>query len=405
MAKRFSLLKELVCSKCGRIYQHDKVIGTCECGYPLLAHYDLDELKDSFNDNNLSTREKTLWRYHEILPVNREKNIVSLGEGFTPLISAHKMGPELGLNNLMIKDEGVIPTGTFKARGATVGISKCKELGIKKISMPTNGNAGAAWAAYAARAGIEMIVVMPEDAPLINRAECYSTGSKLYLVKGLISDAGAIVKRASSAHGLFDVSTLKEPYRIEGKKTMLLEIFEQMDHELPDVIVYPTGGGVGIIGMYKAMNELEHAGILDDAKTRFVAVQAAGCAPIVEAFDHGRQESEYWKDSKTVAFGINVPKALGDFLVLNALYKTRGKAVRVEDQDLLASQKQVASQEGIFMCPEGASTISAIRLLREDGWIDPGEKVVALNTGTGIKYPQTVKVTVPTLNPGQDITL
>jgi len=302
-----------------------------------------------------------------------------------------------------MKDEGLIPTGTFKARGAAVGVSRAKELGIDVLAMPTNGNAGGAWAAYCASAGIKAVIVMPKDAPAINSKECAITGTELYLVDGLISDAGKIVARAVAAQGWFDASTLKEPYRIEGKKTMGLEIAEQFGWRVPDVILYPTGGGVGIIGIYKALLELQEMGWIGDKLPRLVAVQASGCAPIIKAWKENKKESEFWENAHTLAFGITVPKALGDFLVLDAIYKTDGCAVAVDDEDTEAAQKLLAEREGAFICPEGAATLAAAHKLREEGWIKPDEEVVALNTGTGLKYPQSVNVSPPLLRPEDDL--
>lgn len=405
MVNSYSSLANLECSKCGKTYDHNQVNGTCQCGYPLLARYDLEKAKDSFSKVTLSGRENSLWRYHEMLPVLDERNKVSLGEGMTPIVTTSRLGEDVGINNLMIKDEGMVPTGTFKARGATVGVSKCKELGIKRISMPTNGNAGAAWSTYAARAGIDTYIVMPTDAPEITRAECYEAGAHLYLINGLINDAGAVVKKAAEKYNFFDVSTLKEPYRLEGKKTMGLEIIEQLGWKQPDVIAYPTGGGVGLIGIHKALQELKGMGLIDEITTRLVSVQADGCAPIVKAFDERKEESDFFKDSSTVAFGINVPKALGDFLILRALYETDGKAISVSDEDILHYQKATASKEGLFMCPEGAATVAAVKKLKEEGWIDHNETVLALNTGSGIKYPNTVSVEAPLLQKGDDINI
>ncbi len=402
---QFSTLEHLKCSKCGRIYPHDIPVNTCECGYPLLSVYDLEKARETMTKKGIAGRINSLWRYHEVLPVIQEKNVVTLGEGMTPIVTAERLGQEMGVRNLMIKDEGLLPTGTFKARGASVGVSKCKELGIKSISMPTNGNAGSAWSTYAARAGISSYIVMPVDAPQIARAECYVTGSRLFLIKGLINDAGAAVKQASKDYDLFDVSTLKEPYRLEGKKTMGYELLEQLDWQLPDVILYPTGGGVGIIGIYKALNEALEMDLIDSITTRLVSVQAEGCAPIVKAFSEKKAESEFWKGSETVAFGINVPKALGDFLVLDSVYKTKGTAIAIPDGEILKYQKRTATLNGQFLCPEGASTIAAAKKLREEGWIDAGEKVLALNTGSGIKYPNTVSVDAPTLESGERIIL
>jgi threonine synthase len=326
-----------------------------------------------------------------------------MGEGMTPLLKLAASGKKAGIPNLYMKDEGVIPTGTFKARGAAVGVSRAKELGVRVLAMPTNGNAGAAWAAYCARAGIRSVIVMPEEAPMITRKECAVNGADLYLVRGLISDAGRIVGRAVKKYGFFDASTLKEPYRIEGKKTMGLEIAEQFGWEVPEVIIYPTGGGVGIIGIYKAMLELREMGWIGKNLPRLVAVQAAGCAPIIKAWREGKKESEFWQNSRTLAFGINVPKALGDFLVLEALYKTGGCAVAVEDDEIIRAQRSLGALEGVFVCPEGGATLAAAEKLRRDGWIAEHERVVLLNTGTGLIYPETVSAEAPLLNPDDDI--
>ncbi len=405
MYKQYSFLNSLICSRCGKKYDPSVVQTVCSCGGPLLTEYDLASINENVSPQDFAKRSPNLWRYHELLPVVDEKNVVTLGEGMTPMLRAKTLENKLDLNNLYIKDEGILPTGTFKARGAAVGLSKAKELGIRKISMPTNGNAGAAWATYAARAGITSVIVMPKDAPKITRCECYAAGSRLYLVDGLISDAGAIVKKASEKYGLFDVSTLKEPYRLEGKKTMGLEILEQLDWKAPDVIIYPTGGGVGIIGIYKAMKELKEMGWIDEISTRLVSVQAEGCAPIVKAWEQKKSESEFWKNSETIAFGINVPKALGDFLVLDAIYKTNGSAVAISDREIIESQLETARKEGLFMCPEGAATIAAARKLRNQGWIDKNETVVALNTGSGLKYPEVLDFNAPLLRPEEELSL
>jgi threonine synthase len=398
-----SFLSHLECSKCGKKYDSELQNQLCSCGGPLICHYDLEGAKKAFTKKDLLHREPTLWRYKELLPVRDEKNIISLGEGMTPMIPLTTIGPKYGMNNLYMKDEGIIPSGTFKSRGAAVGVSKAKEVGIKTLAMPTNGNAGAAWSTYAARAGIQCVIIMPEDAPEITRNECAITGADLYLVNGLISDAGKIVGRAVANKGYFDASTLKEPYRIEGKKTMGLEIAEQFNWEVPDVILYPTGGGVGIIGIYKALKELQAMGWIGEKMPRLVAVQAAGCAPIVKAWEEKKPASEFWNDANTVAFGITVPKALGDFLVLEAVYNSNGCAIAIEDEELLKAQAELAATEGAFICPEGAATLSAAIKLREQGWIKADEKVVLLNTGTGLKYPDTVQVKVPVLQPDDNI--
>jgi len=397
MSKTHSAITELYCPKCARTYSPDEIHQLCKCGSPLLVRYDLDRAKRSFTREALSQRGKSLWRYRELLPVKDTENIVTLGEGLTPLLPLRKAGKLAGIGNLLIKDEGVIPTGTFKARGAAVGVSRAKELGVRALAMPTNGNAGAAWSIYCARAGIQANIVMPEDAPKITRNECAAAGASLHLVKGLISDCGRIVAASIKAHGWYDASTLKEPYRIEGKKTMGLEIAEQLGFRLPDVILYPTGGGVGIIGIHKALVELKALGLVEGDLPRLVAVQAAGCAPIVKAYEQRRTESDFFPDSKTVAFGINVPKALGDFLVLKAVYETGGCAAQVTDDEILDALRTLARTEGAFVCPEGAAIYAAAKNLREQGFIREDDTVVLLNTGAGIKYPDTLQIDIPYL--------
>jgi len=357
----------------------------------LLARYDLTSI--TVGPAEIATRPPDLWRYHELLPVSARQHVVTLGEGMTPLLAVPRLGERLGLPRLMIKEEGVLPTGSFKARGAAVGVSRAAELGVTAMAMPTNGNAGAAWAAYAARAGLEMLVAMPFDAPMITRLETIVAGGDLRLVDGLISDAGRLVAETlADRPSWFDVSTLKEPYRIEGKKTMGLEIVEQLGWRMPDVIIYPTGGGVGLIGIHKALTEARELGWVGGPLPRLVCVQSTGCAPIVRAYDAGDRESEPWVGARTVAFGITVPKALGDFLVLDALADTSGTAIAVDDADLLADLRLVGALEGMFLCPEGAATVTAARSLRERGWLSPDDQVVLLNTGSGLIYPDTVAV-------------
>jgi threonine synthase len=328
-----------------------------------------------------------------------------MGEGMTPLIRLTRMGEELGLKMLLLKDEGLLPTGTFKARGAAVGISRARELGVGRVAMPTNGNAGAAWAAYAARAGIEVAIAMPTDAPAATRAECFITGAHLYLIDGLIGDAGAalrpLVQRDDARY--FDVSTFKEPYRLEGKKTMGLELAEQLGWHFPDVILYPTGGGVGLIGMHKAFQELLELGWVSGPLPKLVAVQADGCAPVVRAFHQGADRAEPWVDSHTVAFGINVPAPVGDAMMLRALYESGGTAVAVSDEELLDAQRRIAAREGCFICPEGAAAVQALRVLLDSGWLAPDDSTVVLNTGSGVKYADLVRVDVPTFPAGQPI--
>ncbi len=400
----FSYLTNLRCPRCDARYPADVVQGVCSCGSPLLAQYDLSRLAAESSRAAFAEREPSLWRYHELLPVSQPEHVVSLGEGMTPLLALPRLGERIGVPRLLLKDEGTIPTGSFKARGAAVGVSRAAELGVRGIAMPTNGNAGAAWALYAARAGLHALIAMPEQAPVICRSEVAAAGAELYLVSGHIGDCGRLVNAAVARRGgVQEVSTLKEPYRLEGKKTMGFEIVEQLGWRMPAVIVYPTGGGVGIIGIHKALSELVELGWMKGPLPRLVAVQAAGCAPIVRAFESGARESSPWPDPHTVAFGLSVPKALGDFLILDAIYRTDGCAVAVSDAELLAAQQELASTEGALVCPEGAATIAAIRVLRERGEIGEDEVVVALNTGAGIKYPQTLSATAPLLRPDGEI--
>jgi threonine synthase len=394
----FSMLSHLECSRDGSRHDADIVQGTSPLGYPLLARYDLDQVAEAVTPADIASRAPDLWRYHELLPVRDRARVVTLGEGMTPLLALPRHGARLGVPGLRIKDEGLVPTGAFKARGAAVGVSRAVELGVQGVAMPTNGNAGAAWAAYAARACIRALIAMPVDAPVITRRECVVAGAELYLVDGLIGDAGDLIARAvQSRDGYQDTSTLKEPYRVEGKKTMGYEIVEQLGWRCPDVIVYPAGGGVGIIAIHKALLELRELGWIAGDLPRLVAVQAAGCAPIVDAFAAGLDESTAPQNPHTIAFGTNVPKALGDFLVLDAVRSTAGTAIAVQDGELLAAQGALARDEGIWVCPEGAACFAAVGRLRETGWLSKDEDVVVLNTGTGLIYPDTVPVDVPTL--------
>jgi threonine synthase len=395
-----SHLSHLECPACGTTHDADAPQNLCACGSPLLARYDLPALAAATTFDAMTARPPTLWRYRELLPVRSDEHVVTMGEGMTPLLPLPRLGERLGVPGLLMKDEGLIPTGSFKARGAAVGVSRARELGIAGVAMPTNGNAGAAWASYAARGGLRSLVVMPAGAPAITRRECAAAGADLYLVDGLIGDAGAIVAGAVADGAWFDVSTLKEPYRLEGKKTMGIEIYEQLGRRVPDVIVYPTGGGVGLIGIHKALHELRDLGWLDGPLPRLVAAQAAGCAPIVRAFERGERTAEAWPDAHTVAFGINVAEPLGATLILDAIADTDGCAVAVEDDELLSALAETARLEGAFVCPEGAAGVAAIRRLRGSGWIGAGDEVVLLNTGAGIKYPETVSADPPVLSPG-----
>lgn len=390
MTTYFSSLTHLECSRDGSRHDADVVQGTSPRGAPLLARYDLERVAATVTRERIAARPPDLWRYHELLPVRDPAHVATLGEGMTPLLDLPRHGARLGVPSLRMKDESLLPTGAFKARGAAVGVSRAAELGVAGIAMPTNGNAGAAWASYAARAGLRSLIVMPTGAPVITRRECEMAGAELHLVDGHIGDAGARVKELIAERGGYqDTSTLREPYRIEGKKTMGFEIAEQLGWRAPDVILYPTGGGVGIIGIHKAMQELRELGWLTGEPSRLVAVQATGCAPIVDAFHAGHAESTAPADPHTVAFGIRVPKALGDFLVLDAVRSTGGTAVAVTDGELLAAQAALARDEGSWVCPEGAACFAAVAQLRESGWLTGTEEVVVLNTGTGLLYPDT----------------
>ena len=391
MTSAYSALEHLQCSRCARAYDASQIQGTCCCGAPLLACYDLKRARSLVTVQQIAARPPSLWRYHELLPVTSAGNVVSLGEGMTPLLPMGRLGKELGVPALLMKDESPLPTGTFKARGAAVGVSRAAELGAACVAMPTNGNAGAAWAAFAARAGLPCLIAMPLDAPEITRAECAAAGAEIYLVDGLIGDAGALIAAAVAERaGCQDTATLREPYRLEGKKTIGLEIAEQLGWRVPDVILCPVGGGVGLIGIYKALRELRQLGWIGPDLPRLVAVQAAGCAPVVRAFEQQAAQTQPWPDARTEAFGLTVPAPLGGFLVLEAIRATGGTAVAVTDAELLAGLRQAARAEGTWVCPETGACIAAVGQLREAGWLAESDEVVVLNTGAGLKYPQTV---------------
>ena len=375
----------------------------CTCGGPLLVRYDLAKVKASVTKQALAGRVASMWRYREFLPVEDDNNIVSLGEGMTPLLMTPGLGKAIGIEDLWVKDEGLNPTGTFKSRGAATGMSKVKEFGLRTVAMPTAGNAGGAWSAYAARAGVEMVVIMPVDAPAITMKECYAYGARTYLVKGLISDAGKIVGKAVKKYGYFDASTLKEPYRIEGKKTMGLEILEQLGWEVPDAILYPTGGGVGLIGIWKALDELEEMGWIGSKRPKLISVQAKGCMPIVKAWNEGKEASEFFQGAHTLAGGVRVPKALGDFIVLKACRETGGTAIAVSDEDILKGTFLASRNEGMFICPEGGAAVAAAQQLRQRGFLGANDRVVILNTGSGLKYPEIIDGDLPILETDEEI--
>jgi threonine synthase len=383
-----SFLSHLECPRCGAVRDAHVLTNLCDCGSPLLARYDLAAVARAVTPDDLAYRSADLWRYRELLPVSSTRP-VTLGEGWTPLLPAPRYGASVGVPDLLVKDEGLLPTGSFKARGAAVGVARAAELGVKHIAMPTNGNAGAAWATYAARAGMRATIAMPTGAPVITRQECLTAGADLHLVDGHIGDAGALIRSLlATSPDIFDASTLKEPYRIEGKKTMGLEIAEQLEWWLPDVIVYPTGGGVGLIGIHKGLSELRTLGWISDRPLpRLVAVQSTGCAPVVRAFDAGATRCQPWADPSTVAFGIQVPAPLGDELILAALADTNGTAIAVDDAEILEDLAAFGRHEGLLLCPEGAAALTAVRHLRRSSWLTADDRVVVLNTGAGIKYP------------------
>jgi len=384
-----STLTHLECSYCGKEYDADVLQTLCPaCGKPLLACYDLEGTKKKWPRESLKDRETTLWRYWEILPLKDKANAVTLGEGYTPLFPARRLGKELGMSNLFIKDEGLNPTGSFKARGLCMAISRAKELGVKEVVIPSAGNAAGAMAAYAAKAGMVAHVFMPQDVPLPFRMECRAYGAQVTLIHGLITECGQQARQAASEHGWFDVSTLNEPYRVEGKKTMGYELAEAFNWDLPDVIFYPTGGGTGLIGMWKAFSEMAKLGWIGERRPRMVVVQADGCAPIPRAFEAGEEFAKPWENAATVAAGLRVPAAIGDFLILRAVRESGGTAIAVSDEALILAQSRMASREGVFACPEGGATLAALEKLLAKGWIGKEEKVVLFNTGTGLKYPE-----------------
>lgn len=377
----------LECAKCGAKYEPNRIYNLCTaCGKPLLVRYDLKAAAAGIKREDLKNRVSSLWRYREVLPVVSDENIVTLGEGWTPLIHASRLGQKIGLGNVYIKDEALNPTGAFKARGLCMAVSMAKELGIKKVAIPSAGNAAGAMAAYAARAGMEAYVFMPVDTPVANRIECVELGAHVTLINGLITDCGAEVAKRKEAEGWFDVSTLKEPYRIEGKKTMGYELAEQFNWELPDVILYPTGGGTGLVGMWKAFDEMEQMGWIGNKRPRMYTVQATGCAPIVRAFENGWDEAPEFENAHTVASGLRVPRAIGDFIMLNILRTSGGGAVAVTDEEMITATREIGSLEGMFCAPEGAACLPVLRKLIAEGKVTSKDRVVIFNTGAGMKY-------------------
>lgn len=386
-ADRATFVTHLECSLTGARYEPDRLHGLSEAGRPLLVRYDLEGVRKALTREELARRPMDMWRWRELLPVRHTRNVVSLGENATPIVSLPATAARLGGGALLVKDEGRLPTASFKARGLVMAVSMAKELGVTRIAMPTNGNAGAALAAYASRAGIETIIFCPDDTPEINVREIAAQGARVYRVNGLIDDCGAIVSEGAKRTGWFDLSTLKEPYRIEGKKTMGLELAEQFDWTLPQAIFYPTGGGTGLIGMWKAFDELQALGFIGPERPKMFAVQAEGCAPIVKAFDDGAEHAERWENAHTIASGIRVPRAVGDFLILRAVRASGGRAVAVSDEAIADAVARVARDDGLLLCPEGGATLAAYVQALAQGWIGKADRALLFNCASGLKYP------------------
>jgi threonine synthase len=382
-----TFLTHLACSKCNAVYPPGRVYNLCTaCGGPLLVYYDLDRARAELTRDSFRQGPNNMWRYGPLLPVADPAHIISLGEGMTPLVRTPRLGRRLGAERLYVKDEGLNPTGTFKARGLSCAVSMAKELGVRELAIPSAGNAAGALAAYAAAAGIPAHIYMPRDVPAANFIECKMFGAEVTLVDGLISDCARLVADRCAAQGWFDVTTLKEPYRIEGKKTMGLELAEQMDWKLPDAIFYPTGGGVGIIGMWKAFREMEQLGWIGTKRPKMIVVQAAGCRPVVDAFERGATQSEFFENAGTVASGLRVPKPLGDFLILQAVRESGGTCIAVTDEELLDAGQLLAQSEGLFVAPEGAACVAGLEKLLRSGFLRKDAEIVIYNTGSGLKY-------------------
>jgi threonine synthase len=393
--KFMTTLTHLECSVCGKRRDAGLIHNLCECGGPLLVLYDLEKAKATWSRDALAKGPSSMWRYAAVLPVQNESSIVTLGEGMTPIVKTNKLGARLGASDLWVKDEGINPTGSFKARGLSCAVSMCVELGIRKVAIPSAGNAASAMAAYAAAAGIEAHIFMPRDVPQSNYIECKAFGANVTLVDGLISDCGRMVAERKDAEGWFDVSTLKEPYRIEGKKTMGYEVAEQLDWTLPDAIFYPAGGGVGMIGMWKAFGEMEALGWIGSKRPKMIAVQTEGCQPIVRAFERGESKSQFWENAHTVAAGLRVPKPLGDALTLDAVRKSGGTAIAVSDEELLDACLELGADEGIFAAPEGGACVAGLKKLLATGFLKPDERIVLYNTGAGLKYLEAFSTRFP----------
>lgn len=395
-----SYLTHLECTNCGETYPADHLMTTCPaCGKVLFARYDLAGAAKEMTKEALKERPWNLWRYFEIMPIQDPANALTLGEGGTPLLDVPRLGATLGLDRLRVKDDGQNPTGSFKSRGLGSAVSRAKELGATSVAIPSAGNAAAAMSAYAARAGLDAYVFMPADAPVVTKAECRAYGAKVFLVKGLINDAGKVAKQGAEQRGWFDVSTLKEPYRAEGKKTMGLELAEQMGWRVPDAIVYPTGGGTGIVGMWKAFNELEEMGLIGSKRPKMIVVQSETCAPIVRAFERGERHAELWQGAHTLAPGIRVPVAIGDYLILDAVRQSGGTAIAVSDEELIGGMHLLAEKEGLFTSPEGGALVAAAQKLRERGFLSRDEEVLLFLTGSGLKHTELITADYPVLDP------
>jgi threonine synthase len=389
-----SFASHLECARCRKHHETGRVHNLCDCGSPLLVRYELGRIQGPALRHQLASRPPNLWRYGELLPVTRESSIVSLGEGFTPLLRARRLGEKLGVPNLYLKDEGVNPTGSFKARGQAVAISMARELSLKKVAVPSAGNAGGAMAAYAAAAGMQALVYMPEGTPVVNRLECALLGAEVALVPGSIKDCGRALRERIEHEGWFDMSTLREPYRVEGKKTMAYEVVEQLDGKVPDAMIYPTGGGTGLVGMWKAFDEMEELGWIRRQRPRLIAVQATGCAPMVRAYAARAERAEEWLNPNTLASGLRVPSAIGDFLILRALRETHGLAIAVSDDAMLDGVRQIAETEGLVTAPEGGATLAALKQLLQEGSLAGDDTVVLFLTGSGYKYLEAMQQAV-----------
>jgi threonine synthase len=391
----------LECALCNQKFTAGEIHNLCSCGGPLLVRYDLPRIRETWDRSQLAGAPNSMWRYRPALPVTNASSIITLGEGMTPLLPIPRAGKRLGSNNLLLKDEGLNPTGSFKARGLSCAVSMCRELGVKKIAIPSAGNAASALSAYAAAAGIEAYVFMPKDVPQSNFIECKAYGARVTLVDGLISDCAKIVASRKDAEGWFDISTLKEPYRIEGKKTMGYELVEQLGWRVPDAIFYPTGGGVGLIGMWKAFDEMEQLGWIGSKRPKMIAVQAEGCAPVVRAFEQHEKRSDFWQNAATVASGLRVPKPLGDFLILDAVRDSGGSAIAVSDTELIDAGIRLSEDEGIFVAPEGSACLPALERLVTSGLLKAEDEVVIYNTGSGLKYLDAYATRFPRVAGGQ----